>query len=114
MQRFCILRHDQPFWHWDLLLESGDHAECWRLLREPCCDEPIATQKLGPHRLLYLDYAGPVSNDRGTVARFAQGTYKILTETPEFRIAVTGLNWAQQAYITKTSDGRLFWYFVAE
>ena len=114
MQRFCIVRHDHPFWHWDFLLETGDHAECWRLLREPCCDEPIAAEKLPPHRLLYLDYEGPVSNSRGTVQRIAWGMYRILSPEPALRIELIGLHWAQQAHIAETSDGRLFWYFSTE
>ncbi|MCX7385683.1 MAG: hypothetical protein NTX48_03365, partial [Planctomycetales bacterium] len=77
-QRFTILLHDYPYWHWDFLLEHGDHALCWRLLRQPCCDEPIATEQLPPHRLLYLDYAGPVSHDRGTVTCIGSGTFEIM------------------------------------
>ncbi|HQX51516.1 MAG TPA: DNA polymerase ligase N-terminal domain-containing protein [Planctomycetaceae bacterium] len=114
MQRFCILRHDFPFWHWDFLLEAGNHAECWRLLREPCGNEPIAAEHLPPHRLLYLEYEGPVSNDRGTVRRFAWGTYRIIEPGPHLSIELTGLNWAQQACLTDTRDGRLFWSFDAK
>ncbi|MEJ7590590.1 MAG: hypothetical protein WKF77_03520 [Planctomycetaceae bacterium] len=110
-RRFCILLHDHPYWHWDFLLEEGDHALCWRLLRKPCCDEPIAAEQLPPHRLLYLDYAGPLSNDRGTVQRIASGTYQIIAKEPVFLIQLTGPDWTQQASLDVVSGDRMFWHF---
>jgi hypothetical protein len=110
-QHFSILLHDHPWWHWDFLLENGDHALCWRLLREPCCGEPIAAESLEPHRLLYLDYQGPVSNDRGVVETIDRGTYQISASQPEFTIRLRGLNWAQQATLKLADHNRLFWNF---
>jgi hypothetical protein len=110
-QRFTILLHDHPWWHWDFLLENGDHALCWRLLREPCCGEPIAAEALEPHRLLYLEYKGPVSNDRGVVETSDRGTYQIHASQAEFTITLTGLNWAQQARLKLADHNRLFWDF---
>jgi hypothetical protein len=112
-QRFCILLHDHPWWHWDFLLEHGDHALCWRLLRQPCCDEPVAAEKLPPHRLLYLDYEGPVRHGRGTVRRIASGTFQIAASEPVFVIRLTGLTWAQQATLSEVSGNRSFWQFSA-
>lgn len=114
MPRFSILLHDHPYWHWDFLLEEGDSAQCWRLLRRPCCDEPIAAERLAPHRLLYLEYEGPVSGNRGDVQRFGCGTYKVRSPHPNSQIELIGLDWAQRAYIQETGDGRLFWYFAKE
>ncbi len=110
-RRFCILLHDHPYWHWDFLLEQGDHALCWRLLRKPVCDEPIAAEQLPPHRLLYLDYAGPLSNDRGTVQRIVSGTYQIIAEEPVFLIQLEGLDWTQRASLDVISGDRMFWQF---
>lgn len=110
-QRFTILLHDHPWWHWDFLLENGKHALCWRLLRKPCAGEPIAAEALEPHRLLYLDYEGPVSNARGFVERVDCGTYRITASTPEFTIALAELSWATQATLKIAEHNRLFWLF---
>ena len=111
--RFCILLHDHPYWHWDFLLEQGDHALCWRLLRQPCVDEPIAAEPLAPHRLLYLDYTGPVSDDRGTVRRIDMGTYLIMATDPVFVIQLDGLTWTDQALLHDVGESRAFWRFRA-
>ena len=78
MPRYVILTHDYPFPHWDLLLEWGDHCRTWRLPSEPRPGEPIEAEPLPDHRLHYLDYEGPVSGGRGTVARWDAGTYSTL------------------------------------
>ncbi len=110
--RFCILLHDHPYWHWDFLLEHGDHALSWRLLRKPCVDEPIAADLLLPHRLLYLDYEGSVSNDRGTVKRIDHGTFEIKATELDFVILLDGLPWANQASLSHAGN-RAFWRFSA-
>src|SRR6187455_3422418 len=112
-QRFCILLHDHPYWHWDFLLEHKDHALCWRLLRKPCCDEPIAAEQLPPHRLMYLDYSGPVSNDRGTVKLIDHGTFQIIETGPVYAIQLDGLTWADQASLHDVGECRAFWQFSA-
>ena len=35
----------------------------------------VAVERLGDHRLVYLDYEGPVSGDRGRVRRLDAGEY---------------------------------------
>lgn len=82
-RRFAILTHDHPFFHWDLFLESGEVAWTWRLLDEPGPDRTVRAQRIGDHRLLYLDYEGSVSGGRGQVARWDAGTYRIVHETHE-------------------------------
>ncbi len=76
MPRFVILQHDHPYLHWDLMLQSGEVLRTWRLEKPPSSgNEAIAAIALGDHRLMYLDYEGPVSGGRGAVARWDQGTY---------------------------------------
>ena len=74
--RFVILEHDHPVMHWDLMLEAGDVLQTWRLMQPPesvgCAIEATA---LGDHRVMYLDYEGPVSGDRGTVKRWDAGEF---------------------------------------
>ncbi|MEZ6032482.1 MAG: DNA polymerase ligase N-terminal domain-containing protein [Planctomycetaceae bacterium] len=109
--RFCILRHDHPFLHWDFLIEKNDHAQCWRLLSQPVCGVPIPAEPLPPHRLLYLEYEGPVSNNRGAVIRIAEGTYQVISEFPQFMIRLEGLVWAQFAFLDNESPKQVFWQF---
>lgn len=74
-KRFVILKHDHPYLHWDLLLEIDGDLESWRLLREPVMREWIAAEPLPAHRIAYLTYEGPVSQNRGCVTRVMSGTY---------------------------------------
>ena len=109
--RFCILLHDHPFLHWDFLIEKDDHAQSWRLLIQPVCGVPIPAEPLPPHRLLYLDYEGPVSHNRGEVTRVAEGTYQVISEFPDFLIRLEGLAWAQFASLDSASIDRVWWRF---
>lgn len=83
MPRFTILTHDHPFPHWDLLLEQGESLRTWRLLDVPDSSGEIAAEPLPDHRLMYLDYEGPVSGGRGDVARWDTGEYVTIRETTE-------------------------------
>lgn len=83
LRRFVILSHDHPAQHWDLLVEDGESLRAWRLLRRPGNDpDRIPAEPLPPHRLLYLDYEGPVSGNRGTVARVDAGECR-MTPDPD-------------------------------
>lgn len=76
MPRFVILEHDHPHLHWDLMLEVGSALRTWRLPRAPHAGDCLAAEPLGDHRLLYLDYEGPVGGGRGVVRRWDGGTYE--------------------------------------
>jgi hypothetical protein len=73
--RFVVLEHDHPFLHWDLMLEAGASLRTWRLAAPPAAGAEVEATPLGEHRRLYLDYEGPVSGDRGRVARWDHGTF---------------------------------------
>lgn len=76
MPRFVILEHDHPFLHWDFMLETANVLRTWRLERAPLPGSgPIAATALGDHRLMYLDYEGPVSGNRGSVVCWDRGIY---------------------------------------
>lgn len=76
MPRFVILEHDHPILHWDFMLETGNVLRTWRLEQPPLPGSgPIAATALGDHRLMYLDYEGPVSQMRGTVVRWDRGNF---------------------------------------
>ena len=86
MSRFVVLIHDHPFVHWDLLVEAGESARTWRLLESPArwLSDPaieVAAESIAAHRLRYLDYEGPVSRERGQVARWDHGQAEWLSES---------------------------------
>ena len=76
MPRFAILEHDWPTSHWDLLLEHGTTLKSWRLLTEPHPGQYVVAEPIADHRLLYLDYEGEVSGNRGTVTRWDAGMFE--------------------------------------
>lgn len=79
-RRFVILHHSGfGREHWDLMLEHQGVLVTWKLLKEPRAkaDLPIEADRIGDHRLSYLDYEGPVSGNRGMVARVDSGAVKI-------------------------------------
>lgn len=75
MPRFVILEHDHPTRHWDLMLECGEVLRTWRLEGPPRAGEAIAATAAFDHRLVYLDYEGPISGGRGRVIRRESGTF---------------------------------------
>ncbi|WP_437184891.1 DNA polymerase ligase N-terminal domain-containing protein [Planctomicrobium sp. SH668] len=73
MPRFVILEHDWPYRHWDLLIEAGGILRAWRLKEFPDLNCEIPCEAIADHRVMYLNYEGPVSNDRGSVKRVESG-----------------------------------------
>jgi hypothetical protein len=80
MPRFVVLTHDHPFPHWDLMLEAEGKLRTWRLLQVPNGVGVVEAEPLVEHRLDYLDYEGPVSGGRGSVARWDRGEFRIISE----------------------------------
>ena len=76
MPRFVVLAHDWPTPHWDLLLEAGPVLKAWRLLAEPGVGRAVPALANYDHRLVYLEYEGPLSGDRGSVRRWDAGTFE--------------------------------------
>jgi hypothetical protein len=75
MPRYVILAHDHPAPHWDFMLESGPVLRSWRLADLPRAGGTVPATATFDHRLLYLDYEGPVSGGRGQVARWDTGSF---------------------------------------
>jgi|SRR6516162_9422757 hypothetical protein len=80
MPCYVILEHDWPTRHWDFMLEVGDVLQTWRLPTAPAANAEISAEKIFDHRLMYLDYEGPISGDRGSVTRWDAGSYEIVEE----------------------------------
>ena len=75
MPRFVVLEHRIVGTHWDLMLQDARDLRTWALDAPPALDVDIPARELAAHRLIYLDYEGPISADRGEVRRVAAGTF---------------------------------------
>lgn len=78
MPRFVVLEHRRNGTHWDLMLQGERDLRTWALDAPPSPGVDIPACELAPHRLLYLDYEGPISADRGEVRRVAAGTFEVV------------------------------------
>ncbi len=81
-RQFVVLRHRLPPGsgradHFDLMLQTGGTLATWELARWPPL-EPQNVRRLPDHRLEYLDYQGPVSDDRGDVTQICRGVFEML------------------------------------
>ena len=74
--RYAILHHTGvAIPHFDLMFETapGGALATWRSADWPV-DSPAVVERLADHRRNYLDYEGPVGDDRGHVSRVIGGT----------------------------------------
>jgi hypothetical protein len=62
------------------MLEVGDVLQTWRLPTPPAANEEMPAEKTFDHRLMYLDYEGPVSGHRGSVVHWDAGSYQLIVE----------------------------------
>ena len=87
VSRFVILEHEYRGIHWDFMLEWGSTLRTWALSQSP------------------------VSNDRGKVKRWDQGTYQLIVEE-ENRVVVRlqGLKLLGEATLLLRKAPRE-WYF---
>lgn len=91
MPRFVILEHDWPERHWDFLLEAGGVLRAWRLLAEPGPGRTVPAEANFDHRMIYLDYEGPLTGDRGSVTRWDSGTFEwIVDEANRVEVELSG------------------------
>jgi DNA polymerase Ligase (LigD) len=91
MPRFIFLKHDCDEPHWDFMLESGTILRTWKLFAQPEIEKEMAATASFDHRLLYLDYEGPISGNRGTVTRFDSGSFEwIVNEKNRIVISLSG------------------------
>ena len=88
--RYVLLRHEcdniRGGSHWDLMLQRGNVLATWALEVLPGDWRPsqeaagknnqVSAVRLPDHRLHYLDYEGPISGDRGSVQRVADGEFE--------------------------------------
>ena len=91
MLRYVVLRHEgiaDP--HFDLMFETapGSALKSWRSPAWPIVElTPLV--ELGDHRREYLEYEGPISNNRGNVRCTCRGSLSIIsTSEAQWRIVL--------------------------
>jgi hypothetical protein len=93
MPRFVILQHTtKEGTHWDFMLEEAEGLRTWSLPSPPEAGKEIPAKELPRHRLIYLEYEGPISGDRGQVSRWDWGQFEWQpTDQPQsLQVAVEG------------------------
>jgi len=114
MPRFALLIHDSPRGlHYDFFLEKGDVLKTWALPHVPETGLEIPCQALADHRPIYLDYEGPISGGRGTVARWDQGTYLIERwSDDEIVVELAGAKFTGRVELRRSANSPEKWRFV--
>ncbi len=83
------------------MLEADGALRTWRLLQSPNATEAVTAEPLPNHRLEYLDYEGPVSNNRGHVKQLDHGEFTLIRDTDaELAIQLLGKVLSGRATIT--------------
>jgi hypothetical protein len=91
MPRFVVLEHVWNGTHWDFMLETGAFLRTWAVDAPIVAGRELPARVLEDHRPIYLDYEGPVSENRGTVSRLDSGTYTMISWTTDHvRVEVKG------------------------
>lgn len=106
MPRFVILEHDYPERHWDFMLEVEQKLKTWKLAAPPQIGKMVKAQLSFDHRIVYLDYEGPISGDRGTVVRWDKGSFTWQQESEDHvRVDLLGNVLKGVADLRRESDG---------
>jgi len=107
--QFVILSHDWPYFHWDILLQSGNRLMGWRGDSSGHFLNGGLIVQSDDHRLEYLDYEGVVSGNRGIVHRLDRGELVWLETGPNLLVAkISGKVWKGTLRLTKETDGDWF------
>jgi DNA polymerase Ligase (LigD) len=114
MPRFVILTHDYPVLHWDFMLEKEAILRTWRLSQPADTGGAIPAEPLPPHRLMYLDYEGPVSGNRGNVICWDRGDHVVLVDREDcVEIDLHGTRLNGRALLRQEREGDWRFYFTA-
>jgi hypothetical protein len=91
MPRFVVLEHVWNGVHWDFMLECGEVLRTWAVDVPIVAGKECRARALSDHRLVYLDYEGELTGQRGRVRRVDTGTYRALVWSRDrVRVVVTG------------------------
>ena len=119
--RFVILHHhqldgeqnDHQFKeHWDFMIEQAETLATWQLFENPTQNpnSEIQAKRIADHRKAYLEYEGPVSQNRGQVQQIESGTCVVKKSAPtNWIIELKGKKLVGQYELRDTNDNQWTW-----
>lgn len=79
--RFVVHKHtlDSEKYHYDLMFEDGDVLKTYQIenIDDLLNLQEVQGRNIQDHRLIYLDYEGEISHNRGFVKIFDKGEYVV-------------------------------------
>jgi hypothetical protein len=109
--RFVVLEHRFEGVHYDFMLESGAVLRTWKLPQAPAAGLTMSCLSLADHRLIYLQYEGPISGGRGEVSRWDEGTYRPISSGDDrLELELTGKKLTGRVELVKEADAA--WRFL--
>ncbi len=99
--------------HWDLMLESADSLQTWRLDTPPqeIRSKPVPATSIAAHPKRFLTYEGPVQKGKGNVHIVDCGTYTCPEKTStQLKLTLTGQILKGTFTLTHISDDN--WQFT--
>ena len=115
MPRFVVLEHIgtasyKPGRHWDLMLEVDGGLKTWELDEIPAVGLTVHATALPDHRLQYLDYEGPLTDQRGDVRQLDAGVYEIVSEQQDkLVIRLAGMQLQCQLTLKRDTEAPTIW-----
>jgi len=94
------------------MLEMQGVLRTWALDDQPTSTGPMTTkaQPLGDHRLTYLEFEGPLGNDRGSVRQVESGIYECFREDADcVRFRLSGRKIAGMVEIRLQTGKDSYW-----
>ena len=94
------------------MLETREALATWSLAEPPDSAPQVPAWALADHRLAYLDYEGPVSEDRGFVTRWDRGTYQLEKyDRDELTATIAGERLLGQVMLRRLAESPDKWLF---
>ncbi len=104
--RFVVLEHQWNGVHWDFMLEAGDCLRTWAVDAPIVSGVELPARGLSDHRLAYLSYEGPVSGERGSVRRIAEGRFRTIAWSDEYvRVRLSGAQLVGEVELSRVRVG---------
>jgi hypothetical protein len=132
MPRFVILRHECPTdylrpSHWDVMFEVAGALRTWALVKLPNewvvslggddrqiaanqKQQSIGCEELGLHRLDYLTFEGPLTDNRGNVQRIEEGRFRVLAESHDmWELQLAGTRLSGRLRLNRSHGDSCYW-----
>jgi len=95
------------------MLEADTGLLTWSLPLPPCYGHLLPAKILPDHRKEYLEYEGPVSGDRGSVARWDEGTFELLErDEAVLKATLHGGKLAGTLCMERSEEGAEIWRWL--